>query len=176
MGYMDKQNELLLKLRETNYEVFDGDKDEALDFVGDSLTAFPNYANVVIREQIMTPIWRDRCEPEDFRENVERIDRQRRDAHDCAIDSINMLNRLNDRLGLEPMFDVDTTDRHAVAECVGKYVNEVYNDGIGSSFDDATYQKSQEYNPKKITDRLKNTIDTLDMQTETRNDYGFDRS
>lgn len=175
MNLIEKQNELLLKLHDTNYEIFDGNKDEALDFVGDSLMSFPNYANVVIREQIMTPIWRNRCDGEEFRENVERIDRQRRDAHDCAIDSINMLNRLNERLGLEPMFDVDTTDRHAVAECVGKYVNELYNNGIGNGFDDAVYEKTNEYDSKKVTQRLENTIETFNVSAETENNHGFER-
>lgn len=87
-----------------------------------------------------------------------------------------MLNRLNERLGLEPMFDVDTTDRHAVAECVGKYVNELYNNGIGNGFDDTVYEKTNEYDSKKVTQRLENTIETFNISAETENNHGFERN
>lgn len=165
MGYLDKQDALLQKLHDTNYELFDGDKEEALSFVGDQLMTIPDYANVVIKEQIMLPIWRQRCEGAEYRENVQKIDAQRRNAHDRAINCMNILNRMNKGLGLEPFFDVDTTDRYAVADTVGKYVCEVYNEDKGSTFDDAVYNKSQEYNSEKITERLNATIDKLESSS-----------
>lgn len=174
MGLIDKQNELLRKLHDTNYELFDGDKDEALDFVSDQLTAFPDYANVVIREQVMMPIWQNTCEGSEFRENVQRIDAQRRNAHDCAISSIDILNRVNSQLGLEPFCDIDTNDRHAVADTVGKYVSELYGDGSGKTFDDAVYGKTAEYDRKKISERLSNTVksfETSGISSENTNNY-----
>lgn len=167
MSFLEKQNELLLKLHDTNYEMFDGDKEEALDFISESLSAFPNYANIVVKEQVMLPIWKHRCEPNEYRENVQMLDKQRRNAHDCAIDSMNMLNRLGDNLGLEPMFDIDTEDRHAVADAVGKYICEVYNDGIGKTFDDAVYNKTSEYDSKKINERLNAAINGFNTSAES---------
>lgn len=149
MSLLDKQEELLKKLNETEYEIFDGDREEALDFMNDTLSSFPDYANVVIREQVMTPIWKYQCEHDEYRDNITTIDRQRRNAHDCAIDSMNMIKRLDQQLSLEPMFDIDTSDRHAVADTVGQYVCDVYNDGVGKTFDDATYNKTSEYDTKK---------------------------
>lgn len=161
MTFLEKQNNLIQKLHDTNYELFDGDKDEALDTIESELTTFPEYANIVIREQIMMPIWRERCDPEEFRENVKNIDTRRRDAHENAITGVNVLNRLSAKLGLEPFADIDTTDRHAVANMVGKYTNELYNNGTGGSFDEAVYNKTKEYDTKKISKRLQRTIDTL---------------
>lgn len=177
MGFLNKQNELLQKLHDTDYELFDGDKEEALSFVEEKLTAFPDYANIVIREQIMLPIWQNRCEGQELRENIQNIDAQRRNAHDCAINSMNILNRLNDNLGLDPFFNVDTTDRHAVADAVGKYVCEVYNDGIGNTFDDAVYNKTTEYNNKKISERLNAAIhgfETGSNSSENTMNHEFD--
>ena len=154
MSLLEKQRELFEKLQETNYEMFDGDKEDALSFIGDQLKSFPDYANIVIREQIMIPIWQHSCEGEEYRENVQRIDSQRRSAHNRAISGMNILNRLNKNLGLEPFFDIDTEDRYAVADTVGKYVNEVYNSGIGADFDTAVLDRKAEYDSKTVTDKI----------------------
>lgn len=143
------------KLNDTNYDLFDNDKDEAMDFLSHQLMAFPKYANVVIKEQIMTPIWRNRYEGQDLRDRIQDIDDKRRSAHENAIAATNVLNRLSKNLDLQPFADIDTTDRHAVAEFVGGFVNEMYNDGIGGTFDDATYQKASEYNENKMQEELK---------------------
>lgn len=90
---------------------------------------------------------------------------------------MNILNRINSNLGLDPFFDVDTNDRHAVANAVGKYICEVYNDGIGETFDDSVYNKTQEYDIKKINERLSNTINTLETNnkcSEKTNENEFD--
>lgn len=154
MSYLEKEQNIIKKLQETNYEMFDGDKDEALDFVGSHLEKFPNYVNIVIREQIMTPIWKQRFDGEILRNHIQDIDQQRKIAHDSAISSINILNRLSKNLGLEPFADIDTTDRHTVANFVGQYVNELYNNGIGNTMDDAVLNKTMEYNHKEPSKRL----------------------
>lgn len=142
------------ELNATDYELFEGDKNEAMDFLSLQLMAFPKYANIVIKEQIMTPIWRNRYEGQDFRDRVQDIDSKRRICHENAISATNVLNRLSKNLNLPAFADVDVTDRHAVAEFVGGFVNEVYNNGIGNTFDDATYQKSSEYDENKMKDEL----------------------
>lgn len=174
MSLIDKQNELLQKLHETNYEYFDGNKEEALDFVGDALEAFPDYANVVIKEQVMMPIWQRTCEGDEFRDNVQNIDRRRHDAHENAISSMTMLNRTSTNLGLGPFFDIDTNDRYAVADTAGQYVCELYNDGKGKTFDDAVLNKTQEYDTKKISERLKSTVnelETADCISESNHEF-----
>ncbi len=162
MSLIDKQNELLQKLHDTDYQCFDGDKEEAFDFVRGALEAFPDYANVVIKEQVMIPIWQRTCEGDEFRDNMQSIDRRRHDAHENAICSMDMLNRTNERLGLKPFFDIDTSDRYAVADTVGQYVCEMYNEGNGKTLDDAVLGKTQEYDTKKISERLKSAVNELE--------------
>lgn len=153
--FIEKERAILAKLKETDYEMFDGDEEEALNSIESRLEAFPKYANIVIREQMMMPIWKNRYEGQEYRDKIESIDASRRFAHEHAITSVNVLNRLSKSLGLEPFADIDTSDRHAVAEVVGEFVNEVYNKGIGNGFDDATYQKDKEYETSKIKEEMR---------------------
>lgn len=159
MNFLDKERRIIERLQQTKYEMFDGDKEEAFDFVSEQLEKFPQYTNIVIREQIMMPIWRFRYDGEELRDKIQDIDQKRKIAHDSAIASVNILNRLSKNLGLEPFADIDTNDRHEVANFVGQYVNEVYNKGIGNTFDDATHEKTEEYDTKKISSMLKEVPD-----------------
>lgn len=161
-GFIDKEKQLLEKLRQTNYEMFDRNKEEALDFVSQRLTAFPNYANVVIREQILTPIWRVNLGGQELRDQIMSMDQRRHSSHENAIASLNGLNRMCESLGMGRFADIDTDDRHAVADFVGDYVNELYNNGIGNGFDEATSQKHREYDP----DRTRQHIREMEQEFE----------
>lgn len=155
MNYIEKETEMIKKLKESNYALFDGDKDDALDFIGDKLDAFPKYANVVINQQITTPLIYNHYDGEELREKIQDLDSKRHWAHEGAIDSLNQLNRLSKDLGLEPFADVDTSDRYKVADFVGQYVSQVYDLGQGKTLDDATYQKRTQYdttNAKRLAE------------------------
>lgn len=152
-SFMEKESALLRRLKETDYAMFDGNKDEALDTVGSSLMSMPDYVNTVVRMQVMQPIWAQRCEQDEYMDNVQRIDRQRKHAHDAVIANVNILNRMSAGLGLQPFADVDTADRHAVADLAGRYVNEIYNGGIGGGIDAAVKDKIHDYPRQKAYDR-----------------------
>ena len=51
--------------------------------------------------------------------------------HNCAIDSVNILNRMSKKFGLPPFADINTEQREEVADFCGAFVNQVYNKGIG---------------------------------------------
>lgn len=55
-NYVEKEWEIIKKLVETDYDFFDGDKMEALGVLEETLEKFPKYANIVIMEQIQTPL------------------------------------------------------------------------------------------------------------------------
>ena len=42
----------------------------------------------------MIPIWKQRLEPEELRYHVEKIDAERRNAHDLSIEAVKWLNRI----------------------------------------------------------------------------------
>ncbi len=129
-------------------------KDEGLEFVGKMMEAFPEYVNTVVTYQTQIPIVRMRYEGEDLMERIMAIDRQRHNAHESAISSVNILNRVCEKMGLEPFTAVDTTNRTAVADFVGQFVNETYNGGIGGTMDEIAHQHAARYEPKAHTERL----------------------
>jgi hypothetical protein len=47
---VEKTQAIVDRLKETNYELFDNSKDEALDFVESRLEAFLKYADIVIND------------------------------------------------------------------------------------------------------------------------------
>lgn len=158
MSYLEKEIEILQTLKSRNYDAFHGNKDRALDFVSKKIRSFPEYMDVVIRQQTMMPIWRLKYDGPEFRERCQDIDNSRRLTHDNAIASINGLNRLCDKLGLEPFSTVDTKDRYAVADMIAGYVNEVYQAGQGQ----AEPGKRKEYD-------FQGHMDYIKQQTE---EYG----
>ena len=88
MTFQGKTQMILDKLKETNYEIFKGDKDATYKFMERTLSAFPDYANTIIREQIMLPIWRNTCDTNEYQENVQAIDTRRKNAHGEGNDEI----------------------------------------------------------------------------------------
>ena len=146
--FIEKERALLARLKETDYDVFD-DADEAFEYVEKRLMSFPRYVNIVTEEMIKTEIWNRRYEGQVLRDKKMDIDGKRRILHNSAIDSINQLNRLSESLGLGIFADVDTADRHAVAEYAGQIVNIVYNEGIGNepgkAFDNAVMKSKDFY-------------------------------
>lgn len=92
--YVEKEKELMDAMRQNGFELFDGNSDDAYDTLERIFMAFVDYANCVIRMQVMVPIWRNRYEGEDLRDKIQEIDHTRRIYHEAAISSLVKLNRL----------------------------------------------------------------------------------
>ena len=146
--YLDKVQNLMSAMEKNGFETFDGDRKEACDTVESAIMSFPEYTNTVIRQQVVMKMlpFRD-LTTEEFQQTVTQLDTQRRNVHNVAIGNMNLLNRLADLNGQEQIFQIDTKDRHAVADAVGTFVNEVYNDGIGNTLDSATLDRTADYDP-----------------------------
>ena len=156
----------------TNFDLFDGDAEEAVEYIENLFQSFVDYANVVISEQVHLPMWtalygRD---SEKYQFHVTKIDETRHFKHEAAIRSINQLNRLYASFGLKPFADINTEDRYIVADFVGDFVMEVYNEGIkkpalkksygtGQLFDEATYGKEKEYDRNVIKEKLEEELE-----------------
>ena len=154
--YLEKEVAMIQEMERTNYANVGGEgkKDDVLSFMGMQFDNFISYANTVITQQVMTPIWKARYDGEEFRSKISDIDRTRRMEHDAAIGGVNILNRMCEKLGLEPFADIDTNDRYAVADFIGTYVNEVYNKGIGKTLDSATFNRDREYDVSKSSETM----------------------
>ena len=156
MNYLAKEQELINAMRADDFDLFDGSKEEAYDTLAHALESFVTYANTVIRMTIMIPIWRNRFEGSDLRDKIQGIDATRRANHEAAISSIAMLNRIMKAHGLEPFAEIDVTDRYQVADFVGAFISEIYEDGKSKKMDDLVAHNSQEFDLNKISDQLKN--------------------
>lgn len=143
--YIEKEKELMDAMRQNGFELFDGNSDDAYDTLERIFMAFVDYANCVIRMQVMVPIWRNRYEGEDLRDKIQEIDHTRRIYHEAAISSLVKLNRLCKMHGLPVYSDTDTADRYAVADFVGTWISEVYSNGQSRSMDAAVSGKTSEY-------------------------------
>lgn len=158
--YIEHEKQLIARMQEDNFSLFDGDREEALDFMSSHLSRFTDYANVVIRSQYLQPLWRATKSTEDYIANTEAIDKERRMKHNCAIDSVNILNRMSKNLGLPPFADIDTSIREEVADFCGAYVNQVYNKGIGKdrlqgNMHEATKDRNTQYNVEQHSRKIK---------------------
>lgn len=121
-------------LENTSYALFrDEDTDEeaakecAEETLQDALESILRYPNCVIHMSNMMELWRTvLCyEGEDYRDRVEKLDKDRRIKHDAAIAAISMLNRICKILGID-QFDVNLNDRYAVGDWIGAFCGEVF--------------------------------------------------
>ena len=88
--YVEKEKELMDAMRQNGFELFDGNSDDAYDTLERIFMAFVDYANCVIRMQVMVPIWRNRYEGEDLRDKIQEIDHTRRIYHEAAIRTVSV--------------------------------------------------------------------------------------
>lgn len=162
--FLSKEEEIITKMKESGWELGDGDPKEACEMFITSLTPIVDYVNVVAKQTMESPTIRHRFEEQALRDYVMANDRERKMTHDCCIGGMNQVNRLCKRYNIAPMFDVDTNDRYAVADMAGLYVNEIYNNGIGNMDKAVEHLKTkneQSYDPKEIdkdVDRIKNRV------------------
>lgn len=143
---LEREQNLIKAMKQQNFQTFfEGDSEDAFNDIGRALDAFPNYMNTVVRMTHMQPIIYARYEGQEVRDRISELDNRRRSAHEHAISSITMLNRICDAYGTERIADIDTTDRYAVADFVGQYCSEIYESGKS---------KNPEANKIKTMDQL----------------------
>lgn len=104
---MSKALNDLVKLAEEiskNTDLGPEERDDDIDFIVNSVKAFPKYFNSVIMAETQTAMLRFKCDREDYIEKVEQADRARRNCHINAAHSVNKLNRMAKSYGLEAIF------------------------------------------------------------------------
>lgn len=156
--YLDKEKDLIQAIVEDQKKpqgdrIFDS-VDDGIETISGPLESFPDYVNNVVRYTQRMPIIYATMEGQDLRDEVMRLDQMRKSVHDAAIAGVSILNRISGILGLEPFTDIDTSNRSAVADFCGRYVNETYLQGIGGDMDLAV-SKQKHYEPKDTNKRLR---------------------
>lgn len=153
MTYMDKEGELVKAVVASGGAPMFDSKEEALEFIGDTLKAFPNYVNTVVAYNVKIPLIYARYDGEELRDRVVRLDTERHNAHEVAIGAVNIMNRVCEKMGLPPFAEVDTTNRAAVADFAGRFVNETYRGDRGGDMDSVA-QLREEYDANRTHEHL----------------------
>lgn len=145
MSTILQRQDALIKAINTKGAMNFDDKDDAYDTIGHCMESFINYQNSVIHMSIMQPIIYAKYDGQEIRDRVQDMDSRRRIAHESAISNANILNRICDMYDVDHIVNVDTSDRHAVADFIGDFCNEMYENGQGL--------RNQEERAKQINDR-----------------------
>lgn len=101
-----------------NYEElvnFFEDDDFILEMISDAMKSFPEYVNRVYSMETQMAIISVRYDGEERANRIASLDQKRRDAHEVAIGSCSMLNRLAEEAGVEK-FCPETDDRYVVGD------------------------------------------------------------
>lgn len=123
----EREKSLIKAMKSQNFEAFfDGDQEDAYDTITTAMSTFVDYQNHVINMSILQPTLYARYEGQELRDKITNLDTTRRMKHDSAIANMSMLNRICDAYGVEPIAPVDTKDRYAVADFIGNFCAEIY--------------------------------------------------
>lgn len=132
------------------------------DFIVERLESFTNYFNAVYRDVVMAEFSNElrnagRITQEDYEYRRTVTDRARRMAHDVAIDSCKQLNRLCQKYDV-PAICPTEDDRYKVADFIGSFVYNIYQEGIGPQSLDKSIETAriraknpdEVYNPSQV--------------------------
>ncbi|MCM1497512.1 MAG: hypothetical protein NC124_03505 [Clostridium sp.] len=117
MTYIEKQNQILERLKETDYAIFNHRKNKALDTVAGHFLALAGYADAKTKALIQSMI-KDS-------ESAEGTEGQP-DTYADTVDSIRALNKIAEQLNLPPFADIDLQNQSQVERCIGGYAKELY--------------------------------------------------
>ena len=95
-----------------------GDAD-VLSIIEDAMNSFSHYVNTVYSMEIHLQTLRFRLEGDAYRDAVMELDRRRHSAHEAAIASCAVINRVADRIG-------NLENRYEVAEFCMAIVDEMF--------------------------------------------------
>lgn len=99
-----------------------------------SLKNFVDYINSVIMMVFGSEIIKERYAPDERRPYLEELDKKRHVCHEACISSLSLMNKLCLLYGVEQVAeDVNLKDRYDVADYIGQFIIEVYNEEIRNS-------------------------------------------
>lgn len=103
-------------------------RNDVLELVSSRMDSFRKYVNTVYKQTVLTPLIYMRYDGDILRDKIERLDKDRRLAHESAISSCQVLNRICEKYNVEH-FCPETTDRYIVADFCSKITNEAFDIG-----------------------------------------------
>ena len=102
-----------------------GDAD-VLSIIEDAMNSFSHYVNTVYSMEIHLQTLRFRLEGDAYRDAVMELDRRRHSAHEAAIASCAVINRVADRIRARHLYTGNLENRYEVAEFCMAIVDEMF--------------------------------------------------
>lgn len=106
-------------------ESFKGDT-LVIEMVNDLLDSYATYIQYVVNMENAISVQKFRMEPEDHRELITNLDRNRRFVHNGIIAGTSMLNNICKSKSIEPLFNGDINDRVQIAEFAKAICDEMF--------------------------------------------------
>lgn len=103
-----------------------GNDEDILTLIEDSMNALSSYVNAVYAMEVQIQTLRFRLEGAEYRDAVMELDKRRRSAHEAAIASCSVLNRVASIIGSEAMYTGNLDDRYEVADFCIAIVEELF--------------------------------------------------
>jgi hypothetical protein len=123
--YKDKVSNLLNAIDQQN-PVGTQLRGMCFDMVEKGLTSFVDYVNAVYSMETRISVARFHIEDtREYQNLVQELDSARRTAHEAAISYVQILDRMCDRMGIEPIYG-GSQDRADIGDFCGHVVNEYF--------------------------------------------------
>lgn len=103
-----------------------GNDEDILTLIEDSMNALSSYVSTVYAMEVQIQTLRFRLEGAEYRDAVMELDKRRRSAHEAAIASCSVLNRVASIIGSEAMYAGNLDDRYEVADFCIAIVEELF--------------------------------------------------
>ena len=109
------------------------DNKEILDIIFDALWSFEEYHSGIAKMELSCLTYTAKAmDRSDYQYMVKDLDEKRTMLHNCVLSSVNLLNRLADKEGLDPVYagtvSKDHPYRREVADAVLEYIEQIIKD------------------------------------------------
>ena len=86
----------------TLIDIYKGDE-KFLDIIERSISTFEEYHNTIFKMELWMKIYSKSITGEEYKDNVSKLDKMRTVNHNSVIANVNLLNRLAEKNGLQPV-------------------------------------------------------------------------
>ena len=134
MSYIRKIKRLYKTLEDSGFQQYrtEGEsleeaKHDAVKDILEATNSFNEYYNFLAMEPVRLAKIAANYDGQDYRDQRQELDSNRRSKHNTAIGKVAQLNRQFENMKLGKFADVDTTDREAVADFIAIFCAEAIN-------------------------------------------------
>lgn len=117
--YREKINEFIRTIAESN-------DIECLDLIEDLIYSAGDYVRKVNALEIGRMVGKYNKEGSEYGEHIEKLDKQRSEAHNALITNVKIINRLCRNNNLAPIYNGNEEDRIEIAEFAQQVVDELF--------------------------------------------------